>query len=135
MDFIQVLLSLMFGGIIGLSLGLLGGGGSILTVPVLVYVIGQNVHAATGTSLMIVGSSALFGAFFHSRRGEVLLKSGLVFGLMSMIGAVPGAWLNGIVAGDVILVLFSVLMLVVAIIMLQSKTSRQQPESRMPCET
>ena len=52
-----------------------------------------------------------------------------------MIGAVPGAWLNGIVAGDVILVLFSVLMLVVAIIMLRSKTSRRQPENRVPCET
>jgi uncharacterized membrane protein YfcA len=135
MDFTQVFLSLIFGGIIGLSLGLLGGGGSILTVPVLVYIIGQNVHAATGTSLMIVGSSAFFGALFYSRRGEVLLKSGLVFGFMSMIGAVPGAWLNGIVAGEVILVLFSVLMLVVGMVMLRGRTSRRQPESRVPCET
>jgi uncharacterized membrane protein YfcA len=134
MDFTQVFLSLMLGGLIGLSLGILGGGGSILTVPVLVYIIGQNVHAATGTSLMIVGSSALLGAFFHSRRREVLLKSGLAFGLMSMAGAIPGAWLNRIVAGEVILVLFSLLMLVVAITMLRSKTSRRQPENRLSCE-
>jgi uncharacterized membrane protein YfcA len=58
-DIPQAFLSLIFGGFIGLSLALLGGGGSIITVPVLVYIIGQDVHVATGTSLAIVGLSAL----------------------------------------------------------------------------
>ena len=127
---------MIFGGLIGLSLGLLGGGGSILTVPVVVYIIGQGVHAATGTSLAIVGSNAVLGGFFHSRRGEVRLKSGVAFGLMSMVGAIPCVWLNRIVAGEVILILFSLLMMVVAIDMLRSKpASRQQPENQVPCET
>jgi len=56
----QIILTLIFGSLIGLSLGLLGGGGFILTVPILVYVIGQDVHAATGTSLAVVGINALF---------------------------------------------------------------------------
>jgi uncharacterized membrane protein YfcA len=133
---IQVFLSLIFGGLIGLLLGLLGGGGSILTVPVLVYIIGQDVHTATGTSLAIVGSSALLGAFFYSRRGELRLKSGIAFGLMSMIGTIPGAWLNRIMAGDVILILFSILMIALAIDMLRTMPStRQRPENQVPCET
>ena len=135
-DIPQAFLSLIFGGFIGLSLALLGGGGSIITVPVLVYIIGQDVHAATGTSLAIVGLSALIGAFFHSRRGEVRLKSGVAFGLMSMAGAIPGVWLNSIVNGEVILILFSILLIIVAIDMLRSKpTSKQELRNQAPCET
>ena len=70
----HVILSLTFGALIGFSLGLLGGGGSILTVPILVYVIGQDVHFATGTLPAIVGGSALLGAFAHSRRGNVRIN-------------------------------------------------------------
>ena len=66
----QVVLSLAFGSFIGFLLGLLGGGGSILTVPILVYVIGEDVHSAIGTSLAIVGASALLGVLAHSRRGN-----------------------------------------------------------------
>jgi len=110
----QVILSLVFGSFIGFSLGLLGGGGAILTVPILVYVIGQDVHAATGTSLAIVGASALLGALAHSRSGDVRIKSGLAFGLMSIIGAIPGVWLNRLVVGKAILILFGFLMLAVA---------------------
>jgi uncharacterized membrane protein YfcA len=135
-DILQVFLSLIFGGLIGLSLGLLGGGGSILTVPVLVYILGQGIHVATGTSLAIVGSSALLGAFFHSRRGEVRLKSGVAFGLSSMAGAIPGVWLNRFVAGNIILILFSILMIGVAIDMLRTKqSSSRRSENQVPCET
>jgi uncharacterized membrane protein YfcA len=135
LDLVYVLLSLFFGGLVGLLLGLLGGGGSILTIPVLVYIIGQNVHSATGTSLAIVGSSALLGAFLHSRRGDVRLKSGVLLGFMSMLGAVPGVWLNRIVAGETILVLFSILMIVIAVDILRSEpSSSQKTASRLPCE-
>jgi uncharacterized membrane protein YfcA len=134
-DFTHFFLSLIFGGVIGLSLGLLGGGGSILTVPVLIYIIGEGVHTATGTSLAIVGSSALLGAFFHYRKGEVRLKSGIGFGVMSMVGAVPGVLLNRIVAGNIILILFSILMMAVALDMLRTKPASKEPENRVPCET
>ena len=134
-DMSQAILSLVFGGLIGFSLGLLGGGGSILTVPILVYLIGQDVHAATGTSLAIVGASALLGALAHSRRGNVRMKSGLIFGLMSMIGAIPGVWLNRLVAGKVILILFGFLMIAVAISMLHKKIAHPEAKAaRMPCE-
>ena len=134
-DMSQAILSLVFGGLIGFSLGLLGGGGSILTVPILVYVIGQDVHAATGTSLAIVGASALLGALAHRRRGNVRMKSGLIFGLMSMTSAIPGVWLNSLVEGKVILILFGLLMIAVAIGMLHKKIGHPEPKAAgMPCE-
>jgi hypothetical protein len=117
----QQLLSLVFGSLIGFTLGLLGGGGSILTVPILVYVIGQDVHAATGTSLAIVGTSALLGAIAHGRRGNVRLKGGIAFGIISMLAAQPGVWLNRLVAGKELLLLFGCLMLVVGIRMVRRK--------------
>ena len=119
------LLSVVFGGLIGFTLGLLGGGGSILTVPILVYAIGQDVHAATGTSLAIVGTSALLGAIAHGREGNVRLKGGIAFGLISMVAAQPGVWLNRMVAGRVILLLFGCLMFVVGIRMVRRKPTPQ----------
>ena len=132
-DFVLVILSLFFGALVGLLLGLLGGGGSILAVPVLVYVIGENVHSATGTSLAIVCSSALLGAFLHSRQGNLRLKSGILLGFMSMLGAVPAVWANRLVAADILLVLFGILMLIVAVGMLRNNTSSTQ-KSDIPCE-
>lgn len=75
-----LILSLAFGALIGLSLGLVGGGGSILTVPILVYAIGQPVQLATTTSLAIVGANAHVGVVGHARAGNVLPKTGLAFG-------------------------------------------------------
>jgi uncharacterized protein len=109
-----VLLAILFGTLIGLLLGLVGGGGSILTVPILVYVIGQDVHAATATSLVIVGLTALSGAVPHARAGRVALPTAVAFGAAGVIGAFAGAWLNARVEGPLILFLFGVLMLVVA---------------------
>ncbi|HEY7677603.1 MAG TPA: sulfite exporter TauE/SafE family protein [Candidatus Methylomirabilis sp.] len=124
----QPVLSLLFGSLIGFTLGLLGGGGSILTVPILVYVIGQDVHAATGTSLAIVGTSALLGAIAHGRRGNVRLKGGMAFGIISMLAAQPGVWLNRLVAGKVILLLFGCLMFVVGTRMVRRKTPPRPPD-------
>lgn len=107
-------LAILFGTLIGLLLGLVGGGGSILTVPILVYVMGQDVHAATATSLVIVGLTALFSAVPHARAGRVALPTAVVFGGAGMAGAFAGAWLNARVAGPMILLLFGVLMLAVA---------------------
>src|SRR5690349_23635627 len=71
--------SIGFGALIGLSLGALGAGGSILTVPILVYVMGVPLHSATGTSLAIVGLNAAAGALEHLRRGRSLPRTGFAF--------------------------------------------------------
>ena len=69
------ILGLLLSAVIGLSLGLIGGGGSIVTVPVLVYVLGVEVHAAIGMSLAVVGATSLVGSFLHYRRGVVRLNA------------------------------------------------------------
>ncbi len=114
-------LSLVLGSLIGFSLGLVGGGGSILTVPLLVYVIGESVSSAIGTSLAIVGLNALFGFFGHWRERRVRLKTGISFGLAGVAGAFLGAWLGHFLPGRQILFLFAVLMMVAAIGMLRRK--------------
>jgi uncharacterized membrane protein YfcA len=118
----QAALSVVFGALIGLLLGLVGGGGSILTVPILVYVIGLDVQAATATSLAIVGASALAGALPHARAGRVNLRVALFFGLFGIAGAFAGTWLNHRVSGPWILLLFGLLMLIVATRMWMRKT-------------
>jgi uncharacterized membrane protein YfcA len=116
-------LALGFGVMIGLLLGAVGGGGSILTVPILVYVLGQGVHEATATSLAIVGTTALIGAIVQSRAGRVDARTALTFGGAGIGGAFGGTWLNARVSGPAILLLFGVLMLFVALRMAMRKRS------------
>lgn len=111
---LHTVLSLLLGSLVGFSLGLIGGGGSILTVPLLVYAIGESVGAAIGTSLAIVGINALFGFVGHWRAQRVRLKMGLAFGVAGIAGAFAGAWLGHFVPGKGILFLFAMLMLVAA---------------------
>ncbi len=115
----SIALAVLFGLAIGLSLSLIGGGGSILTVPILVYVIGLSAHEATTTSLIIVGVTALAGAAGHLRSGRVAMPTALLFGAAGVGGAFAGAWLNHLVSGTVILLLFGGLMLLVAAKMLR----------------
>ena len=103
--------------LIGLSLGALGGGGSILTVPALVYLLGQDPRAATTGSLLIVGVTALAGMAAHYRAGRVRVAQGVVFGVLGIAGAYLGSRLSATVAPAVLLAAFSVLMLVVAAMM------------------
>src|SRR5512143_2474802 len=83
----QLILGLVLSAAIGLSLGLIGGGGSIITLPVLVYVIGVDAHQAVGMSLAVVGAASLIGSALHYRHGTVSLKTGALFGLSVMAGA------------------------------------------------
>jgi uncharacterized membrane protein YfcA len=115
------LLALPFGLAIGVLLGLVGGGGSILAVPVLVYVLGQPVHDATTESLFIVGAAALVGAVDHARVGNVRIKTVLAFGLAGTAGAIGGSALNRLVDGRVILLAFAALLLVAAWAMQRQK--------------
>lgn len=112
------LVALLAGLLIGVSLGALGGGGSILAVPVLVFLLDQGPAAATTGSLVVVGVTAATGAWAAHRAGTVLLARGLVFGLVATGGAVGGARLSAHVEEDVLLAAFAVLMLVVGVLML-----------------
>lgn len=110
--------ALLLGVLIGLSLGALGGGGSILTVPALVYVLGESAHAATTSSLVIVGITAAVGAMGHARAGRVRWSAGTTFGLVGIAASFGGTYLNRMVAPNVLLLAFSALMLVAAFGML-----------------
>ena len=110
----EIVLAVVAGGLIGLSLGALGGGGSILAVPVLVYALGQSPSQATTGSLVVVGATALIGAVTAYRAGNVLLARGVTFGLVAIGGAVVGAKASALVSEAVLLAAFAVLMLVVA---------------------
>jgi uncharacterized membrane protein YfcA len=107
--------------LIGLSLGALGGGGSILTVPVLVYLLGQPPHAATAGSLLIVGITAAGGMIAHRRAGRVRLGPGIVFGVLGAAGSYAGARLSSSVPPGLLLSLFAGLMLVAAAAMLRRR--------------
>ena len=115
------LLSLLFGALIGLTLGMIGGGGSILTVPILVYAIGQPVQQATTTALAIVGMGALVGMVGHARAHRVNLRTGLAFGLAGIGGAFVGSWFNARVPGRILLIAFAGIMLVAAVAMLRRR--------------
>jgi uncharacterized membrane protein YfcA len=108
-----LLLALGAGALIGLSLGALGGGGSILAVPVLVYALGQSPSQATTGSLVVVGVTALISAVAAYRAGNVLLTRGMAFGAVAIGGAAAGAKLSAHVSEPVLLAAFAVLMLVV----------------------
>lgn len=108
------LLASPLGFLIGLSLGALGGGGSILAVPVLVYVAGESPQAATTTSLIIVGLAALVGMAEHLRAGRVEVRAGLLFGFAGIGGSFAGSALNRGLDPDVLLLAFSALIVVAA---------------------
>ncbi|MEM1177754.1 MAG: sulfite exporter TauE/SafE family protein [Acidobacteriota bacterium] len=104
---------------IGLSLGLLGSGGSILTVPVLIYLVGQDEKTAIAGSLFIVGAIAAGGGLQFAVQRVVSWRSVALFGLPSMVGTYAGAWLGGLVSGTVQLAVFATVMLLAAGLMFQ----------------
>jgi len=112
-------IGLALAALIGLSLGLLGGGGSILTVPVLVYVLGYAAKPAIAISLPVVGVTSLVGAALHWRLGNVRLGTAGLFGVLAMVGAFAGAKLAAFVSGAVQLVLLAVVMVAAAASMLR----------------
>ena len=104
---------------IGISLGLLGSGGSILTVPVLVYLVGQDEKVAIAGSLFIVGSIALVGSLQFVRAGLINWRSVVTFGIPGMAGTYLGAALAAYVSGLTQLALFAVVMLLASYLMLR----------------
>lgn len=106
-----------FAALIGISLGVLGAGGSIVTLPVLVYVAHIPPKEAVGMSLAIVGATSLFGALLHLRRGNVALKTALMFAVTGMAGSFVGSTGTHLVSKQGLLLLFAGLMLVVGFLM------------------
>ncbi|BCN92438.1 UPF0721 transmembrane protein [Thiomicrorhabdus immobilis] len=102
---------------IGLTLGLLGSGGSILTVPVLTYIVGQETKVAIAGSLMIVGIISIFSAIPYARQGLVKWRTVVIFGVPGMAGAVFGAWLAHYVSDALQMLIFSVLLLAASYLM------------------
>ncbi len=112
-----LLLAALAGALIGLSLGSLGGGGSILAVPVLVYLLDQSPAQATTGSLVVVGVTAAIGAIAAGRAGNVLVWRGVAFGAVAIGGAAAGARASSLVGEGVLLACFAALMLVVGGVM------------------
>lgn len=111
------LLGFSLASLIGFALGLLGGGGSILTVPVLVYVLGFPAKEGIAMSLAVVGVTSLFGVFGHWRQGNVQVRAAFSFGAMTMAGTYAGARLSAFMSGAAQLIVFSIVMLLAAVFM------------------
>jgi uncharacterized protein len=118
-------LALLLAAAIGLSLGTLGGGGSVLTVPVLVYIVGYDTKVAVPTSLAVVGAASLMGAIMNWRAGRVDLRVALPFGIVTVAGSYFGAKLGTRMSGEVQLLILAVVMVTAAILMLRSSTRRE----------
>lgn len=108
-------LSLIFGAIVGLSLGLTGGGGAIFAVPLLVYGLGEAPRDAVGISLAAVGATSLVGFVHRWRLGEVEFRTGLLFAGAGMVGAPFGTWIASLLSETLLLMLFAGVMVLVAV--------------------
>lgn len=119
---------------VGLSLGLLGGGGTILAVPLLTYVAGMSPQEAIASSMFIIGVTALISVWTHARRGNVHWRTGLIFGVASMAGAFGGGVLGSQLPGVVLMVAFSIMMLVTALAMVIDRRTPSAPKNgkKMP---
>ncbi|ADU48789.1 sulfite exporter TauE/SafE family protein [Intrasporangium calvum] len=112
---------------IGVAFGLLGGGGSILTTPLLVYVLDFQPKQAITASLFIVGITSIFGLVQHARQGRVRWRTGLIFGVAGMVGAFLGGQLGAHLPGSLLLGAFAVMMGITAVAMIRG---RRSPDTR-----
>jgi len=118
---LTTLLILVAGMVIGLLLGLTGGGGSILTVPLLVYIVGLDPKIAIATSLLVVGLASLAALLPHSRHGNVYWRTGLIFGFAGMAGAYSGGWIARFIPDVILLLLFAAVMIGSGLAMLRRR--------------
>lgn len=126
-----MLLTLSLSLVIGLLLGLLGGGGSILTVPMLVYLLNVEPKTAIVTSFVVVGISSLMALIPHARRRSVCWKSGLVFGLSGMLGAFAGGRLAAHFSSDLLMSLFGLISLSTGLLMLRRHKGQADADAKM----
>jgi uncharacterized membrane protein YfcA len=128
----QGVLGLASGALVGFSLGLVGGGGSILAVPLMVYVVGvPNAHVAIGTSAIAVAANAAVNLSNHSRGGTVVWSCALTFAAAGIVGAFGGSILGKMMDGQKLLALFALVMLVIAVLMLKTRARVGLPDVQM----
>ncbi|MCX2929067.1 sulfite exporter TauE/SafE family protein [Mycobacterium sp. CVI_P3] len=131
----MIALTVVLAVLVGVSLGLLGGGGSILTVPLLAYVAGMDAKQAIATSLLVVGVTSAVGAVSHARAGRVQWRTALLFGATAMVGAYAGGHLAKFIPGSVLLIGFALMMIATAVAMLRgrkSTTESAHPKEHLP---
>jgi len=109
--------------VVGLTLGLLGGGGSILMVPLLTYVAGMPTAEAITASLVVVGATSAVSAVGHARAGRVRWRTGLLFGATGMTGALAGGLIGGHLPGQLLMAAFAMLMVITTLAMLRGRRS------------
>lgn len=126
----MALLAVLFGAIVGFSLGLTGGGGAIFAVPLLVYGLAIAPNQAVGISLASVGAMSGVGLLGRWRTGHVEIKTGLLFAVAGMLGTPLGTWIAGLLRPELLLFLFALLMLVVAVRMW---TGARKPPRLVAC--
>lgn len=128
----QGVLGLASGALVGFSLGLIGGGGSILAVPLMVYVVGvPDPHVAIGTSAIAVAVNAAINLSNHALGGTVRWWCALTFAASGIIGAFTGAIFGKMIDGQKLLALFALLMLVIAVLMLKTRSRAGLPDVRI----
>ena len=128
----QGVLGLASGALVGFSLGLVGGGGSILAVPLMVYVVGvPDAHVAIGTSAIAVAANAAVNLSKHARGGTVRWSCALTFAAAGIIGAFVGSIFGKMLDGQKLLALFALLMLVIAVLMLKTRSRIGLPDVEM----
>jgi uncharacterized protein len=128
----QGVLGLASGALVGFSLGLVGGGGSILAVPLMVYVVGvPDPHVAIGTSAIAVAANAAVNLSNHARGGTVRWSCALTFAAAGIIGAFLGSIFGKMLDGERLLALFAFLMLVIAVLMLKTRARIGLPDVQM----
>ncbi|MGA7615100.1 MAG: sulfite exporter TauE/SafE family protein [Thermoanaerobaculia bacterium] len=115
---LHLVIGAILAALVGVSLGLLGGGGSIITVPLLVYVLGVEPHASVGMSLAVVGITSLIGAIVHFRRGTVDGRTGALFAGSGMVAAYFGSRLTRLFSDQGLMLTFAGLMIVIGVLML-----------------
>lgn len=128
----QSVLGLASGMLVGFSLGLVGGGGSILAVPLMVYVVGvPEPHVAIGTSAIAVAANAAVNLSNHARGGTVVWSCALMFAAAGILGAFGGSILGKMVDGNKLLALFALVMIVIAMLMLKTRSRIGLPDVKM----
>jgi uncharacterized membrane protein YfcA len=128
----QGVLGLASGALVGFSLGLVGGGGSILAVPLMVYVVGvPEPHVAIGTSAIAVAANAAVNLSNHARGGTVVWSCALTFAAAGIVGAFAGSILGKMMDGQKLLALFALLMLMIAVLMLKTRSRIGLPDVQM----
>lgn len=132
LSWVQDALAVLSGGVVGFALGLIGGGGSILAVPLLLYVVGiGDAHVAIGTSALSVAANAYVNLLGHWRAGNVKWSFVAVFTVAGIVGAAAGSTLGKLLDGQRLLFLFALVMIVVGIMMLLPRTGKGNPEVRI----